>query len=896
MGLYGDTSQPATPVYNNSYQEGVQAEINAIPTRLAAEAAARRGGQYVRGPDGSLQPYTPPTALPQEYRDAYAQARAEGDERSMTDWLRMMRRGMDPNDPNGSIIDRYLETGDTPPSNVVDFGGGDRERADLDIENYMRMMNGGQEAANRYEQQRLQQELNLLPQFNDLNIDMQNRTYDAANNALDRGERQRLTREQELRPGFDQVELDSQRRAFNQNLDLGDQATRRQTLLQQEILPQLNRLGLNNQVEAYMQGLGLSAAGMQKEQETWDAMHINERALRDQDQAFNQALDQNNRGASQTLDLQQRLLPLLNSLGLNLQGEANSRARADGQTNARMQADLQAELLPMLNRLGLGMQDEATTRQQDSDAQAFDRNLQQGDRTAQRAYDLTQQMAPGMNRLTVANQAAANAQSRQDATAATLEQQRLQELLNPSTQRMAMANQSEANANSLRDSATAYNRGMELQAQQIPELNRMNLAAQGEADQMSQDRSAAAVQRVAQLGQDLMPQINRANLGMQREADEMSQSQSAAAARRGAALQQELMPQLNNMTLENQAAGRRAALASIKETDGTRYNTRENLGQQVMGDLALGDQLSEAQSTRLQNRIRASQAARGNVLGGAASVQEALAETEYGDNLKAQRQAAARDFVNMGDILPQFDTMRASNPVADWRTDRSMTASQIADPTAGFDVNRQFSATQGQNMTGLFNPQTGYQGAGVGNAAQAYNAQTGVQAFNPADPMSAFNVNSNTVRGGNYSAQQVGNSAALFNPQSGYSAMGVNNTIGQVGPMANAASRPTGGGFFGGANLSAAQPINPILPNFQTSNYQPTAPNFQATTTGGPNLAQRNIQQSGAFNFTTNGAGQAGVQSANSNWSTLSNINSQNRQNMTGAIGSGIGALAGMFM
>ena len=114
----------------------------------------------------------------------------------------------------------------------------------------------------------------------------------------------------------------------------------------------------------------------------------------------------------------------------------------------QLQADLQAELLPMLNRLGLGMQDEATTRQQDSDAQAFDRNLQQGDRTAQRAYDLTQQMAPGMNRLTVANQAAANAQSRQDATAATLEQQRLQELLNPSTQRMAMANQSEANANS----------------------------------------------------------------------------------------------------------------------------------------------------------------------------------------------------------------------------------------------------------------------------------------------------------------------------------------------------------------------------------------------------------------------------------------------------------------
>jgi hypothetical protein len=277
-------------------------------------------------------------------------------------------------------------------------------------------------------------------------------------------------------------------------------------------------------------------------------------------------------------------------------------------------------------------------------------------------------------------------------------------------------------------------------------------------------------------------------------------------------------------------------------------------------------------------------------------VQEALAETEYGDNLKAQRQAAARDFVNSGDILPQFNTMQASNPVADWRTDRSFSASQISDPTAGFDVNRSMQATQGQNMTQAFNPQTGYQGAGVANAAQGYNAQTGVSAYNPADPMSAFNVNSNTVRGGNYSAQTVGNSAALFNPQSGYNSMAVNNTINQVAPMAQAAQRPTGQGFFGGANLSAAQPINPLMPNFQTSNYQPTAPNFQATTTSGPNLGQRSTPQSGAFQFTTNGAGQAGVSSANSNWTTLSNINAQNRQNQNSAFSGLIGTVMGAAM
>ncbi|MBS0229464.1 MAG: hypothetical protein JSS23_12335 [Proteobacteria bacterium] len=834
----GKQSAPPQPVYQDSYAEGVKADAASIPVRLMAERASREGGKWVMGDDGMLTRVPVAPTLDPQYDAAWKASVAEGDQRNFRTWLgdHAMETGL-----KDETVQQYLNTPDAPQGKMMDFGGGDKSRIDQDIAAQTQLLTAGSKLAQDFETERLKQSLSLLPQFNDLNLDMQRKSYQAQLDAAKAGEQERLDMELGYRGKFTDSELAAQQKAWEQSLGQSKIGTKAIADIQAELMPQMNKLGIDSQAAAYLASLGLTSQSAEAADALYDRLGINKKTLADQQAAFDQNLAQNKQGAQQLTDLQRQLLPVLNSLGIDLTSAANAASRADSKTAALEQAGIQEQLLPLLNNLQLRMQGDAQSANDAADVRAFETNLGQNTKATNTAAGLTQQLNPLMAKLQRDNAADANAQSRSDAAAATAQQMALMERFNPAVQAMGMANQKQANTASLADASEAY-------------------------------RTGSALMR------ETGDQIAATNLARQVQADNLSQGQSENAMRRSASLQQELLPQLNETGLANQAAGRRAALESLKETDATRYNTREQLGAQVMGDLALGDQLSDAQRTRMQNQVRSAQAARGNVLGGAPAVQEMLAETDYQDRMKAQRQQAARDFINTGDLLPQFATLGTN------------------DPTASFNVNRNIAASlQEDQAARLFNPQTGYQGAAVANPAMGYNAQTGVQTYGVADPMAAFDPNANTARGGQFGSMQVGNSAALYNPNSAHSAVGVNANLNQVAPNASAATRGNPQSMFTGAAISAAQPVNPLMPNFSAGGYSPNIPNFQATTTQGPQLNPMQLTQSNPFQFTN---GQAGTNSANfamqGYQQNSANVNAKNQQ--TGSmIGAGAGMMA-MFM
>lgn len=98
------------------------------------------------------------------------------------------------------------------------------------------------------------------------------------------------------------------------------------------------------------------------------------------------------------------------------------------------------------------------------------------------------------------------------------------------------------------------------------------------------------------------------------------------------------------------------------------------------------------------------------------------------------------------------------------------------------------------------------------------------------------------------------------------------------------------------ANFSAQTAINPVMQqsNAQTG-LQNTNPQFNATTTSGPNLAAQNVSTGNIWNFTNQTAGQSGVDYAMDVWKTKNSNAQQNASALNGAIGSAAG-MAAMFM
>ncbi|HLP07950.1 MAG TPA: hypothetical protein VK178_07275 [Opitutaceae bacterium] len=100
------------------------------------------------------------------------------------------------------------------------------------------------------------------------------------------------------------------------------------------------------------------------------------------------------------------------------------------------------------------------------------------------------------------------------------------------------------------------------------------------------------------------------------------------------------------------------------------------------------------------------------------------------------------------------------------------------------------------------------------------------------------------------------------------------------------------------ANFSAQTAINPVMQNSSAqTGLQNTNPNFQATTTSGPNLAAANVNQGSIWNFTNQTAGQSGVNYNMDVWKTKNANAQQNASAMNGVIGTVAGAgLKAAFM
>lgn len=149
------------------------------------------------------------------------------------------------------------------------------------------------------------------------------------------------------------------------------------------------------------------------------------------------------------------------------------------------------------------------------------------------------------------------------------------------------------------------------------------------------------------------------------------------------------------------------------------FKSRQLLGTQINEDLALGDQLSDSQRRNVEQQTRKAQVARGNLLGDNPAIDEAIATSGYGEQLKQQRQANAQAF-NTLQPLAQYNAAAAQTGAAPYQpigagaqysnnvnpnagAQGTSFASNVYGTTAGIYSN-QLAASQNQSnpwMTGL---------------------------------------------------------------------------------------------------------------------------------------------------------------------------------------------------
>lgn len=99
------------------------------------------------------------------------------------------------------------------------------------------------------------------------------------------------------------------------------------------------------------------------------------------------------------------------------------------------------------------------------------------------------------------------------------------------------------------------------------------------------------------------------------------------------------------------------ARSELQQADPNRFALSEAFNKQALSDLSLGDQLSSDQQRNVQQQTRMAQTARGNIMGNNPSIQEALAQSGYGQQLKSQRQGVAAQALGLGGANNQFGTI-----------------------------------------------------------------------------------------------------------------------------------------------------------------------------------------------------------------------------------------------
>lgn len=131
-------------------------------------------------------------------------------------------------------------------------------------------------------------------------------------------------------------------------------------------------------------------------------------------------------------------------------------------------------------------------------------------------------------------------------------------------------------------------------------------------------------------------------------------------------------------------------LEGFKTLDPTYYANREAFGKGVASDYALGSKLSPGEVSSIQQNVRGSQAARGNIDGGAAGVAEAYAVGDRGMALEQQRTQNLLGFL----AAPTIPQLAGSVPPIS--ADQSFS---YVNPSAGYQ-GQQFGLQNYQNILG----------------------------------------------------------------------------------------------------------------------------------------------------------------------------------------------------
>lgn len=198
----------------------------------------------------------------------------------------------------------------------------------------------------------------------------------------------------------------------------------------------------------------------------------------------------------------------------------------------------------------------------------------------------------------------------------------------------------------------------------MPQYNALNLQSQRDAYNASLDAGEEATRRAYEQELQYLPKFNQAQIASQADTYRASLDLGDEGARRNAALQAELLPEINALSLAEQQKAYDASLAAGRAGDPKAAALRDAMIEMATNDLAAGDQLTDGQRMRAEQNVRRGQASRGNILGPTASLEEAMAITGYGDQLKQQRQAAAVSALGTQPLSANFTTQTAVNTMA----------------------------------------------------------------------------------------------------------------------------------------------------------------------------------------------------------------------------------------
>ena len=163
------------------------------------------------------------------------------------------------------------------------------------------------------------------------------------------------------------------------------------------------------------------------------------------------------------------------------------------------------------------------------------------------------------------------------------------------------------------------------------------------------------------------------------------------------------------------------AVQSMRSMNPSQANIYDILSRQAGEGLAAGNQMTPDQVTQLNNSLRASQGARGMAYGPAASYQEAMQNSQYGDNLKTQRQAQAGNVAQLGSSLYTLPGMQS---VMGTSANTGQAMSFLGSGNNNADAGNTF-ATMGSYGSDLFNTNYNAKASANINSANAQNSGIG---------------------------------------------------------------------------------------------------------------------------------------------------------------------------